>query len=222
MLARINCETLEKENFEVSITSSDFIRKLDVNEEETLLVSLDINLHSLNIFDLKNKKRVSTWEYQNKGIEDSKSYTICCSFDKKFILVGGEAGDLMQKTPLVSLHHFTEKMELIDLLVIKSSRDPIINLHADTHSGLIFGTDISANIFLLRIGDNFNLQLLRVLSNVQEDYSVGFAYLNKSLYYSSLSKEIDCITFDRNEDAFMALTSYLNSQGLQAIRNMGK
>ena len=74
----------------------------------------------------------------------------------------------MQKAPLVTLHHFTEKMELIDMIVIKGSRDPIINLHADIHSGIIYGTDISENIFLIRIGDSFNLQLLRVLNKVQE------------------------------------------------------
>jgi hypothetical protein len=141
---------------------------MDVNEGETLLVTLDIDFKRLNIFDLKEKKRLSNWEYNIKGIEDSKSYTLCCSFDKKLILLGGEAGDLMQKAPLVTLHHFTEKMELIDMIVIKGSRDPIINLHADIHSGIIYGTDISENIFLIRIGDNFNLQLLRVLNKVQE------------------------------------------------------
>lgn len=139
-----------------------------MNESETLLVSLDIDFKKLNIFDLKNKKRLSSWEYNIKGIEDSKSYTLCCSFDKKFILLGGEAGDLMQKTPLVTLHHFTEKMELIDMVVIKGSRDPIVNLHADIHSGIIFATDISETIFFIRIGDRFNLQLLRVLNKVQE------------------------------------------------------
>lgn len=141
---------------------------MDVNESETLLVALDIDFKRLNIFDLTAKKRLSNWEYNIKGIEDSKSYTLCCSFDKKLILLGGEAGDLMQKAPLVTLHHFTEKMELIDMIVIKGSRDPIISLHADIHSGIIYGTDISENIFLIRIGDSFNLQLLRVLNKVQE------------------------------------------------------
>lgn len=131
-------------------------------------MSLDIDFKRLNIFDLKQKKRLSTWEYNIKGIEDSKSYTLCCSFDKKLILLGGEAGDLMQKTPLVTLHHFTEKMELIDMVVIKGSRDPIVSLHADTNIGIIYATDISENIFLIRIGDRFNLQLLRVLTKVQE------------------------------------------------------
>ena len=168
MVSKIDCDTLEKEDFEVSLTSSMFIRKMDVNEQETLLVSLDIDFKRLNIFDLRQKKKLSTWEYNIKGIEDSKSYTLCCSFDKKLILLGGEAGDLMQKTPLVTLHHFTEKMEMIDMLVIKGSRDPIVNLHADIHSGIIYATDISENIFLIRIGDHFNLQLLRILSKVQE------------------------------------------------------
>ena len=174
MISRIDCNSLEKEDYEISVTStlasqgSNFIRKMDVNEGETLLVTLDIDFKRLNIFDLKEKKRLSNWEYNIKGIEDSKSYTLCCSFDKKLILLGGEAGDLMQKAPLVTLHHFTEKMELIDMIVIKGSRDPIINLHADIHSGIIYGTDISENIFLIRIGDSFNLQLLRVLNKVQE------------------------------------------------------
>lgn len=168
MISSINVETLEKEDYGTSITSSDFIRKMDVNEQETLLVALDIDFKRLNIFNLKEKKRLVSWEYNIKGIEDSKSFTLCCSFDKKLILIGGEAGDLMAKTPLVTLHHFTEKMELIDALVIKGSREPIVNLHADNSSGIIYATDISENIFLIRIGDSFNLQLLRVLPKVQE------------------------------------------------------
>ena len=222
MVSRIDCETLEKEDYEVSLTSmfdllgSNFIRKLDVNEHETLLVSLDIDFKKLNIFDLKLKKRLSWWEYNIKGIEDSKCYTLCCSFDKKLILLGGEAGDLMQKTPLVTLHHFTEKMEMIDMLVIKGSRDPIVNLHADIHSGIIFATDISENIFLIRIGDHFNLQLLRILSKVQEgkssnysDYTTGFAYFGKTLYYSSLSRELSCIKFEKNENQSENLISFI-------------
>lgn len=175
MITRISCESLEREDYEISITSkldimlgSDFIRNLDVNESETLLVSLDIDFKKLNIFDLVQKKRLANWEYKIKGIEDAKSYTLCCSFDKKLILLGGEAGDLMKKTPIVTLHHFTNKLELIDMLVIKTSRDPIISLHADVNSGIIFGTDMSENIFLMRIGDSFNLQLLRILSKIQE------------------------------------------------------
>ena len=97
-----------------------------MNEQETLLVSLDIDFKRLMIFSLLEKKRLSSWEYNIKGVEDSKSFTMCCSFDKKLILIGGEAGDLMQKTPLVTLHHFTEKMELIDMLVITGQRDPIM------------------------------------------------------------------------------------------------
>ncbi len=204
---------------------SNFIRKMDVNEQETLLVSLDIDFKRLNIFDLKEKKRLATWEYNIKGVEDAKSYTLCCSFDKKLILLGGEAGDLMTKCPLVTLHHFTDKMELIDMIVIKGSRDPIINLHADIHSGLIYGTDISENIFLIRIGDSFNLQLLRVLNKVQEgslelqiDYAVGFASFAKTLYFSSLSKEVHCIKFDKNEDAFEQLATVLISRGIDGLR----
>jgi len=168
MISSICIESLDKEDYATSITSSDFIRKMDVNEQETLLVALDIDFKRLNIFDLKQKKRLVSWEYNIKGVEDSKSFTLCCSFDKKLILIGGEAGDLMAKTPMVTLHHFTEKMELIDALIIKGSREPIVNLHADPNSGIIYATDISENIFLIRIGDSFNLQLLRVLTKVQE------------------------------------------------------
>lgn len=216
MISRVNCQALEKEDFDMSLTSSDFIRNIDVNEQETLLIALDIDFKRLNIFDLKNKKRLSSWEYKIKGIEDSKSYTLCCSFDKKLILLGGEAGDLMQKTPLVTLHHFTEKMELIDMIVIRGSRDPIVCLRADDHSGMIFATDISENIFLIRIGDSFNLQLLRVISKIQEDYTVGFAFSNKSLYFSSLSKEINCIKFDKNDDAFDSLSTFITTRGIEA------
>lgn len=177
---------------------------------------------------MKNKKKLSTWEYNIKGIEDSKSYTLCCSFDKKLILLGGEAGDLMQKTPLVTLHHFTEKMEMIDMLVIKSSRDPIVNLHADIHSGIIYATDISENIFLIRIGDHFNLQLLRILSKVQEgtvylsDYTVGFAFFGKTLFYSSLSRDLCCINFDTNEKLFEDLISFMGSTQLGSISQLTK
>lgn len=207
MIATINVDTLEKTDFEVSITSSNFIRKIDVNEQETLLASLDIDFKRLMIFSLLEKKRLSSWEYNIKGVEDSKSFTMCCSFDKKLILIGGEAGDLMQKTPLVTLHHFTEKMELIDMLVITGQRDPIINLTPDIHSGIIFATDISQNVYFIRIGDSLNLQLLRILPKVQEgkytvtaDYSVGFAFWEKHLFFSSLSNHINTIKFSRNEN----------------------
>jgi hypothetical protein len=86
--------------------------------------------------------------------------------DGEHAIVGGETGELMEKCPFISYHRINSTFETVDLKMIKLMRDPIVFLKLDKPSGLIFGSDLSVNMVVLRISRYSDIQILRILPNI--------------------------------------------------------
>ena len=65
-LAKIDIETLEEHTYSSTITPSNHIRKIEVSKDESTLISLEIDFHTINLFDLKNDKRISKANFELK------------------------------------------------------------------------------------------------------------------------------------------------------------
>lgn len=109
-------------------------------------------------------------------VEDPKCFTLCLALDGEHAIIGGETGELMEKCPFISYHRINDTFETVDLKLIKMMKDPIVFLKLDSSSGLIFGSDMRTNMVVLRISRTNDIQILRILDDVQADFAYDLAF----------------------------------------------
>lgn len=105
----------------------------------------------------------------------------------------------MNKNPFISYHKINDTFETLDLKLIKILKDPILLLKNDFKSGLIFGSDLSQNMVILRISKTHEIQIMRILDCIQEDFSIDMAILQNTLYTVSYSDRVSSIVFEPEE-----------------------
>lgn len=105
----------------------------------------------------------------------------------------------MEKCPFISYHRINDTFETVDLKLIKMMRDPIVFLKLDSASGLVFGSDLSTNMVVLRISRTNDIQILRILDNVQADFAYDMAFYQKTIYSIGYDDKAAAINFISKE-----------------------
>lgn len=89
VISEFDCENLFEKEFETRITKSDNIRSIQVNKSCNTLISLEIDFHTINLFDLEKDEIIceANFELQNFEMEKCNFFSFFHFFFNFFKLL---------------------------------------------------------------------------------------------------------------------------------------